>query len=400
MASSDHTPQPESSLWLSIIGIGEDGLQGLGAVARAALDRAEIVFGAPRHLALAQIDDRGQAWPVPFDLAPMLAQRGKRVAVLASGDPFWHGAGGSLTRHIEPQEWQCFPAPSCFGLAASRLGWRLEDTINKAMHAQDFEAISGDLAQGVRLLVTLREGNSAAELADWLAAQGWGASRFVALQALGGPKEALFDMTAEGFDAAPEAPLMAAIECRGDQGLPACCGLPEDSFSHDGQITKSPIRALTLAALAPRRGEVLWDLGAGSGSVSVEWCRAGGLAHAVELRADRCINIAENTRRFGLKNRLTQHQGASLDMLPVLPRPDAVFVGGGFDQALFQALQHTAPAARLVVNAVMIETQSLLAKLHQTHGGELMKFDIARAAPLGRGHSWSAARSIVQWVFA
>ncbi len=392
-----HEAAPEASPWLAIVGIGEDGLAGLSPAARAALDGAELVFGGPRHLALAQVGMRGKAWPQPFDLAPLLALRGRRVAVLASGDPFWFGVGGSLSRHLAPAEWRAFPGASCFSLACARLGWRIEDVACRGLHAAPFEVLAADLAPGARLLVTLRDGAAVAALAEWLAVEGWGASTLTAMQALGGPDEAVATAPAHAFAAAMRAPVLAAITCKGGEALPLAPGLPEAAFAHDGQITKARVRALTLAALAPQRGDMLWDLGAGSGSVSVEWCRLGGRAVAVETRPDRCANIAENARRFGLGARLAVRQGDSLAQLPTLPAPDAIFVGGGFDAALFTALRRAAPQARLVVNAVTLTTQALLTELHARHGGALWRIDLAQAAPLGPGHGWQAARSVMQW---
>lgn len=381
--------------WLTIIGLGEDGLPGLPDTSRAALAEAEVIFGGPRHLALAEAGGRGQPWPVPFDIAPVLALRGTRVAVLVSGDPFWFGAGSSLAAALDPGEWRAVPVAGVFSLAAAQLGWRLEETICLGLHAAPFERLVPHLAPKTRLICTLRDGPAAAALAGWLAAQGWGDSRLWVMEALSGPRArirqgraadiALVDVTA---------PVALAIEPAGRAGLPRSPGLPEALFAHDGQITKSPIRALTLAALAPRAGEVLWDLGAGSGSVSVEWALAGGMACAVERRADRLGNIRANIGSFGLTHRIALHEGASAEVLPRLPRPDAIFVGGGFDEALFARLPKE---ARLVVNAVTLETEALLTRLHAGHGGALMRFDIARAEPLGPMRGWRSLRPVVQW---
>lgn len=381
--------------WLSIIGLGEDGLPGLSDASRQALADAEVIFGGPRHLDLVAAGARGRAWPVPFDLAPVLALRGRRVAVLASGDPFWFGAGGSLSSALAPDEWRTFPVAGVFSLAAARLGWRLEKTICLGLHAAPFARLVPHLAPGARLICTLRDGAAVRALADWLAAQGWGASRVTVLEALGGPRERRREARAValGFDDIA-APVAVAIEPAGGIALPRSPGLPEDRFAHDGQITKSPIRALTLAALAPRQGARLWDLGAGSGSISVEWALAGGQAEAVERHEGRLANIRANVAAFGLEHRIAVHAGASRDLLPALPAPDAVFVGGGFDQALFDALPRT---ARLVVNAVTLETEALLTALQARHGGDLIRIDIARAEPLGGLRGWQPTRPVVQW---
>ena len=382
--------------------MGEDGLDGLTSASRAALDAAEIVFGGPRLLALTAVDNRGHAWPVPFSLAPVLAERGRRVAVLASGDPFWHGAGGSLMAHLPAGEWVSYPVPSCFSLAANRLGWRLEEVQSLGLHAAPFERLVPVLARGRRLICTLRDGDAAAELAGWLVAQGFGASQLWVLEALGGPRERLRQTQAQGFALQGiTAPVAIAIAVEGAAGLPRSPGLPDDAFVHDGQITKAPVRALTLSALAPRPGERLWDLGAGSGSVAVEWCLAGGLATAVEQRPDRAGNIRDNAARFGLAHRLAVVEGAALSAIADLPPPDAVFIGGGAEAALLQAVWQAMPkGARLVVNAVTLETEALLADWHGEKGGNLLRIDLARATPLGRMRGWTASRPVVQWSVA
>ncbi|GAB1363857.1 bifunctional cobalt-precorrin-7 (C(5))-methyltransferase/cobalt-precorrin-6B (C(15))-methyltransferase [Rhodobacter sp.] len=387
-------PRPPDP-WLTIIGIGEDGLTGLPDASRAALAAAAVIFGGPRHLALAGAGDRGRAWPVPFDIAPVLAVRDSKVVVLASGDPFWFGAGSLLAEALTPGEWRAIPVAGSFSLAAARLGWRIEDTACLGLHAAPFERLVPHLHPGQRLLCTLRDGPAVAGLAGWLVARGRGESRLTVLESLGGPQERIRSFAAA--DPVPQdiaAPVLAAIEPAGAPGLPRSPGLPETAFAHDGQITKSPVRALTLAALAPRPGEVLWDLGAGSGSVSVEWALAGGRAVAVECRAERLANIRANADRFGLSHRLEVRQGRSADVVADLPRPDAIFVGGGFDAALFARLPRS---ARLVVNAVTLETEALVIALHALHGGDLLRIDLARAAPLGGLHGWQPSRPVVQW---
>lgn len=388
-----------SDPWLSIIGLGEDGLSGLSPASRAALDGAEIVFGGPRHLRLAQAGQRGRAWPVPFDLAPVLACRGRRVAVLASGDPFWHGAGGSLAAQLSPGEWRAFPAPSSFSLAAARLGWRIEDTACLGLHAAPFERLLPVLRPGARAIVLLRDGAAPAALAAWLAARGWGASTLWVMEALGGPRERIRQATAAGFDLhGTRPPVAVALQAAGGVARAAGPGLPDDAFRHDGQITRAPVRALTLAALAPRPGALLWDLGAGSGSVAVEWALAGGRAVAVERRGDRIGNISANIAGFGLAETVAALHSDSIAALPGLPDPDAVFVGGGLTEALAAALwARIPPGTRLVANAVTLETEALLAGLHAGHGGTMLRIELAEAAPLGGFRGWQPARPVVQW---
>ncbi|RFU11720.1 precorrin-6y C5,15-methyltransferase (decarboxylating) subunit CbiE [Rhodobacteraceae bacterium W635] len=393
---------PRADPWLTLIGLGEDGLNGLPPASRAALDAAEIVFGGPRHLDLARVGDRGRAWPVPFSVAPVLAWRGRKVVVLASGDPFWHGAGGTLARHLLPGEWHCLPAPSCFALAAARLGWRLEDVLCLGLHAVPFDRLRPILHEGARVLCTLRDGAAAGELAAWLTAHGFGASRLTVCEALGGPRERLRNMRADA-DGLGEvaAPALAAIEARGAPGLPRATGLPDDVFQSDGQITKRPVRALTLSALAPRPGQHLWDIGAGSGSVSVEFCLAapGATATALEARADRAANIRANAARFGLDHRIFTVEGRAPEALDDLPAPDAVFVGGGATEALLATLwDRLSPGTRLVMNAVTLETEALLIRWHGLHGGHLLRAELSEAGPLGTMHGWHPARPVTQWV--
>ncbi|MBD3764591.1 MAG: precorrin-6y C5,15-methyltransferase (decarboxylating) subunit CbiE [Rhodobacterales bacterium] len=387
-----------SEPWLAIIGLGEDGPAGLSEASRAALARAEVVFGAPRHLALVGAGARGQAWPVPFDLGPLLARRGERVAMLVSGDPFWFGAGGSVAAQLSPGDWVAHPVAGTFSLLAARLGWRLEEVVCLGLHAAPFSRLRPVLARGVRAICTLRDARAVAELAGWLDAHGFGAARVTVAEALGGPRERL----RAGCDwpdiAAPVAVAIDGADLPKGAGLPRSAGLADDLFAHDGQITKAPVRAVTLSALSPRPDAMLWDIGAGSGSVSVEWCLAGGRAVCLEARADRAANIAANAEAFGLSHRMAVRQGRALDLLADLPPPDAVFVGGGGEAALHDALWRLLPAGtRLVANGVTLEAESLLADLHARHGGTLLRIDLAEAGHLGRFRDWQASRPVVQW---
>ncbi|SIQ54314.1 precorrin-6Y C5,15-methyltransferase (decarboxylating) [Paracoccus thiocyanatus] len=383
--------------WLSIIGLGEDGPAGLPPASRDALDRAEIVFGGPRHLALAGIaGPRGREWPVPFDLAPLLALRGQGVAALVSGDPFWHGAGGSIAAVLDPGEWRAFPAPGTFSLAAARLGWRLEKVACLGLHAAPLARLRPVMARGARAICLLRDAAAPGQLAEWLVAQGLGLTRMVVMEALGGPRERIRQARAQGFAldcAAPVAVALDGADLPPGAGLPRGFGLPDDSFAHDGQITRRSVRAMTLAALGPRGGEMLWDIGGGSGSISVEWCLNGGRAVTLEPRADRIANIAANIEAFGLAGRMRAVHGDAPDFLHDLPPPDAIFVGGGASATLIDAL----PPARLVVNAVTLETEALLIALHAARGGSLTRIALEEAAPLGRMRGWTPARSVTQW---
>ena len=391
--------EPCSSPWLTIIGIGEDGLAGLSEASRNALDRAETVFGGERHLRLASIDGRGKPWPVPFDASCVLARRGRPTAVLASGDPFWHGAGGTIASQLSPDEWIAHSSPSTFSLAASRLGWQLESTACIGLHAAPFERLVPLLARGVRIICLVRDGKAASDLATWLTARGFGPSRLWTLCALGGPREQISESNADTYASdAAAGPISIAIEANGAPGLPRAFGLADDLFKHDGQITKRPVRALALSALAPRQGERLWDIGAGSGSISVEWALAGGTAIAIEAREDRAANIRLNAEAFGLAHKIDVIAASAPAVLASLEKPDVVFVGGGLDAVMFEAIWQLVPVGtRIVAHSVTLETEALLADLQRKHGGDLMRIEISHAAPLGGFRSWEASRPVVQW---
>jgi precorrin-6B C5,15-methyltransferase / cobalt-precorrin-6B C5,C15-methyltransferase len=396
---ADPLLKPLASPWLTIIGIGEDGLAGLSDASRKALANAETVFGGERHLALAGISDRGQPWPVPFDASGVLGCRGRLTVVLASGDPFWHGVGSSLAEKLGDGEWIAHPAPSTFAMVAARLGWRLETVSCLGLHAAAFETLLPRLARGDRLICLVRDGRAAADLAGWLTARGWGASRLWTCVALGGPRERIDSHRADAYVAGPATKLVTvALQAEGGDGLPRSSGLSDDLFAHDGQITKRPIRALALSALAPRGGERLWDIGAGSGSISVEWALCGGAADAIEAREDRAANIRANAASFGLADRIGVTLGRAPAVLAGLALPQAVFFGGGLDGAMVDAVCALVPTrTRLVAHAVTLETEAVLSELQRRHGGELMRVEIAHAAPLGTFRSWEAVRPVVQW---
>lgn len=380
--------------WLTLIGLGEDGPDGLSPASHAALARAEVILGGARHLALVAAGDRGEAWPIPFDPTAVLAHRGRRVVVLASGDPFWFGAGGSLMAHLAAGEWVSHPAPSTFSLAANRLGWRLETVHCLGLHAAPFARLRPVLGRGVRAICTVRDGAAVAELAAWLAANGHPGARLVVLERLGGPLERI----TAGVPDDIAAPVAVAIEAT-DPGLPRASGLPDELFAHDGQITKRAVRALTLSALAPRAGERLWDIGAGSGSVGIEWLLAGGQAvEALEADPVRAARARGNVEAFGLSHRHRLHEARAPEGLDALPPPDAIFIGGGASGAVLERLWEIMPkGARLVINAVTIETEALVLDWSARHGGSLLKIDLSEPVAIGRKRGWKAALPILQW---
>ena len=373
-------------------------MAGLSDASREVLAQTEIIFGSPRHLALVAAGDRGRAWPVPFSVAPVLAHKGQNVTVLASGDPFWFGAGSSLTAHLERGEWQAFPAPSTFQLAAAHLGWPIEEITCHGLHAAPFARLRPLLTKGVRAICLLRDGDAPQAFAAWLTAQAFAADLTV-LECLGGPNQRIRQTTTDAFALTDiRAPVAVAVKITAGDGLSRASGLDDALFVNDGQMTKRPVRALTLSALAPRAGQLLWDIGAGSGSISVEWCLAGGRALAFELRPGRAQNIRANAANFGVDHRLSCIEGLASENLSSHPLPDAVFIGGGGDAALYDQLWQILPTGiRIVANGVTLETESLLAQQHTLRGGTLLRIDLAQSAPLGRMRGWDAARPVVQW---
>jgi precorrin-6B C5,15-methyltransferase / cobalt-precorrin-6B C5,C15-methyltransferase len=393
--------------WLSIVGIGEDGIDGLAPAARAIIADAEFVFGGKRHLALAGALVRGVArpWPSPFSVDEVLAQRGRQVCVLASGDPFWHGVGAALACHVAVEETVTLPAPSAFSLAAARLGWSMQETKLLSLHARAVDLLRPHLQPGARVLTLTSDGSAAAAIARLLTETGFGGSRLTVLEALGGPRERIRTREARAFDLGEVDPLNTlAIEVVAEPGariLPRAAGLPDELFEHDGQITKREIRAVTLSSLAPRRGELLWDIGAGAGSITIEWLLADPSmqAVAIEARADRVARIYRNAAAFGVSPAV--REGRAPDRLPRLVTPDAVFIGGGAADpgVLDTAIAALRSGGRLVVNAVTLETEALLIARHAAAGGELTRLSVARAKPLGTTVAWQPALPITQWVW-
>jgi precorrin-6Y C5,15-methyltransferase (decarboxylating) len=395
--------------WLSIVGIGEDGVDGLTPVARGLIAAAEIVFGGERHLALAAPLIRGatRPWPSPFErgVEEVLARRGRAVCVLASGDPFLHGVGSVLMRHVDPGETVAVPAPSAFSLAAARLGWALPDAATVSLHSKALDLVRPHLQPGARVFALTSDGDGPAALARLLAETGFGGSRLTVLEALGGPRERVRRARADTFALAAVDPLnIVAIEVAAGPNariLARAPGLPDGLFEHDGQITKREVRAVTLSALAPRRGELLWDIGAGSGSVAIEWMLADPSlrAIAVEARAERAARIRRNAAAFGVPG-LEVVEGMAPAAFTSLPRPQAIFVGGGTNVAILDAAAGALlSGGRLVVNAVTLETEALLVARHAAHGGKLIRIAIDRADTLGGMQTWRPALPVTQWTW-
>lgn len=393
----------EGAPWLTIIGLGEDGPDGLTGASRAALEAAEIIMGPPRHLSLLP-DLPGQRvdWPVPFadGLELLAGYAGRRVVVLASGDPFWFGAGSVIARRFSRAEWCALPGPSVFSLAAARLGWPLDQVLCLGHHAAPLTRLRSHLARGVRMIVTLRDGAAVAELGRYLTGLGFGASTLWVMEALGGPREAVTETQADTLTGAFSHPVAVALQIDGDgAALPRASGLADGFFDSDGVMTKRPVRALTLSALAPKPHEMLWDIGGGSGSVGIEWLLSHPTTEAItiEPRADRIGLIKANAIALGV-DRLRVIEGRAPEALADLPTPDAVFIGGGLSAALLDWLYGQLLAGtRLVANAVTLESEALLIAGHRTRGGTLLRIDLSEAAALGPRTGWKAAYPVVQW---
>ena len=398
---------PNKTPWLSIVGIGEDGRDGLSPAATRLIAQARLVVGGTRHLALAApLEAETMAWPSPLhDAIPkILARRGEPVCVLASGDPFFHGVAPLLFAAVPADEFICLPSPSSLSLAASRLGWALQDVRLVSLHGRELALVIPHLQPRAKLLCLTWDETTPGKLAALLTARGLGGSQLTVLEALGGPRERVRGWSAQGFAADDIDPLnVVAIEVkagRDAQLLPIAPGLPDDLFAHDGQITKREIRALVLSALRPFRGGHLWDVGAGSGSVAIEWALLdpSNRVTAIEMRPERAARIAHNAAALGVPGIAIVEKRAPEAFAGLAP-PDAIFIGGGgTDAALIsRALDALPSGGRLVVNAVTVETQAHLADLHQAHGGELVTISIAHAEPVGRFRGWRPAMPIMQW---
>lgn len=413
MAEAASTPLPQGATpgrWLTIVGIGEGGVHDLSPRARTAIRTADRVFGGDRHLTLARDLILGEAtpWPSPFDpeMAAVCASRRQQVCVLASGDPFLFGVGATIARHIDPAEMEVLPAPSAFSLAAARLGWPLGEIETISLHGRARDRLRPLLQPGARILALTSDADDPGHIAALLTEAGFGPSAVTLLEALGGPRERLRAFPADTFAPGHVDPLnLLAIEVMAGADariIPLSNGRPDDLFDHDGQITKCEIRAATLAMLAPRRGELLWDIGAGSGSIGIEWMLAHPAmrAIAVEPREDRLARIARNAAIMGTPG-LAIVKGRAPDALQDLPTPDAIFIGGGATApgTTDAAIGALPPGGRLVINAVTLETEKLLLDLHGRLGGSLTRIAVSRAEPVGGMMGWRSALPVTIWAW-
>ena len=394
-----------SDPWLHIVGIGEDGMDGLVPATRAVVEAAEVIIGGERHHTLAEnLTAERMAWPHPFDalIDAIEGLRGRRVVVLATGDPLWFSVGAKIGRSIDPAEITYHPQLSAFQLAAARMGWSLPDVETLTVHGRPVEQMIAFIQPDVRLLVLTTGAETPAQIARFLTERGFGGSRMTVLAAMGGKDELRFDGVAATWDHVVPAFNTLAVECVAAPDaalLPRVPGLADELFQSDGTMTKQEVRAATVAKLMPMRGALLWDIGCGCGSVAIEWMRAARYARAVgiEPRADRRAMAAANALALGVP-KLELIDGAVPVALDGLEPPDAIFIGGGLSRQTFEAAWAALrPLGRLVANAVTLESEAELIALHKLYGGDVVKLSVHRAEPVGRLTGWRPLMPVTQW---
>ncbi len=398
-----------SAPWLYVIGIGEDGITGLNPAARALLDAGDVFAGGERHLAMlgATHTDK-RPWPTPledqFDELAAEGAKGRKVVVLATGNPMWYGVGVKLSRRFAAAEMVVVPSASAFDMACARMAWALAETACLTVHGRPVEMINGHILPAARLIILCRDGKSPREIAGMLVKAGFGQSPMTALSQLGGPDEDRVEASAENWPDTPTHDFVTvAVACLAgpDARMYARVpGLPDSAFRHDGQMTKREVRAMTLAALAPRPGETLWDIGAGCGSIAIEWLRSAPHCQAVAIESDpaRAALITENAAALGTPL-LKLVIGRAPEALADLRSPDVVFVGGGLsNDGVFEAAwQALGPHGRLVANTVTTQGEARLLALQSQYGGDLRRISISRAEQKGRFSNWCSLAPVTQW---
>lgn len=393
---------------ISVVGIGADGWAGLSDEARDAVLGADMVVGSARQLALMPGSvARRREWPSP--IAPLVDDLvagtvARRPCVLASGDPMLHGIGTTLARRIGRDGLRVFPQVSAFSLACARLAWDGAAVELVSLVARPVETVVARLAPGRRLVVYVDGRSGAAKLAATLCAHGYDHSRFVVLEQLGGEHERVTETTAAAWGGREAAGIhCVAVDCDPDV-LPLAAGsapgLPDAAYATDGQLTKWVVRAATLAALRPLPHQLLWDIGAGSGSIGIEWLRAEPSADAiaVEPRADRAERVARNARALGVP-RLRVVEASAPGCLAGLEQPNAIFIGGGLtrDGVIDASWSALAPGGRLVANAVTLESAAAVQDAQTRLGGSLTRIGIEHAEPIGGFTAWRPQLAVTQW---
>ncbi|NES96631.1 MAG: precorrin-6y C5,15-methyltransferase (decarboxylating) subunit CbiE [Desertifilum sp. SIO1I2] len=395
--------------WLSIVGIGEDGLEGVSPVGRSLLDRASAIAGGERHLALLPSDDRREKllWtsPIADSVQQIIQRRGQSVCVLASGDPMCYGIGATLLRQIPLAEMTIVPAPSAFSLACARLGWSLTDVETLSLCGRDPALLNAVLYPGARILILSADRTTPAAVAQRLTQQGYGDSQIAVLERMGGPHERVTAGTASTWTSPDLADLntiaLTLSPTPSTLHSPHTPGLPDTAYHHDGQLTKREVRAVTLSALAPLPGQLLWDVGAGCGSIAIEWMRSDRRcgAIAIEQHPNRLQYLANNAQALGVPH-LKIVPGVAPDALKDLPEPDAIFIGGGLTtpNLLETCWRSLRSGGHLVANAVTVESEQMLFQWQGKLGGNLTRIAIQRAEPIGKFLGWKAMAPVTQWV--
>jgi len=396
---------PDRAPWLHIVGIGEDGMDGLAPATRTIVKTADVIIGGERHhrLSINPTADR-IAWPSPFDamIDTLTALKDRRVVVLVTGDPLWFSVGARIGQSLPADQIVYHPQLSAFQLASARMGWSLADVETLTVHGRPVEQMIGSIQPDQKLIVLTTGAETPAQIAAFLTARGFGGSKMTVLAAMGGPHEERFEGLATDWSHGVPAFNTLCIDCiaAADAALlPRVPGLADDLFRSDGTMTKREIRAATLAKLMPMRGALLWDIGTGSGSVAIEWMRAARDARAIgiEPRADRRALAAENALALGAP-RLELIDGEVPQALVDLPAPDAVFIGGGLSPETFAAVWAAVrPLGRIVANAVTLESEAQLIALHRFHGGDLVRLQTHRADRVGNFSGWRPSMPVVQW---
>jgi precorrin-6Y C5,15-methyltransferase (decarboxylating) len=391
---------------IEVVGLTARGWSDLPERLRARIHHAEVLIGSPRHLDLIPPVPGQQRipWPSPLrDGLPMLLNdvSGRRVVALASGDPLLAGIGTTLVELVGAETVRIHPAVSSVALARARMGWADESTRVLRLRGGDLDELRRWLFPGHRMIILSRDAASPAEVARLLTDAGYGDSSVTVLGDLDTEIESRVEALARDWSDEAPALNVICVACVGSSGAAASLapGLPDEVFDHDGQLTKRDLRASALARLMPRPGELLWDVGAGAGSIAIEWVRSGYecRAIAVEHNLDRVKRIRGNAEALGVPGLAVLHREAP-GALASLPQPDAVFVGGGGTaQTIEQAWSALRPGGRLVVHAVTQETETIVVKCWKRLGGELTRLSVEHLEPIGRYHGWRPARAVVQW---
>jgi precorrin-6Y C5,15-methyltransferase (decarboxylating) len=397
------------TIWLNVIGVGEDGLEALPRALQALIERAELIVGGERHLAMAthaRAEKKSWTSPLSLTIDDIWSRRGRPVVVLATGDPMHFGIGVSLAKRVPADEMAVYPHISAFSLAAARMRWPLADTECLTIHGRPLDLLAGAVAPGRKLLLLSHDGTSPAEVARRLGELGYGSSELTVLEHMGGQRERIYAGRADAWAHPRAADLNTlAVLCRATdsaRALSLSSGLPDEAFQHDGQLTKCEIRAATLSALRPLPGQLLWDVGAGSGSIAIEWLRIHHSLSAIAIESDeaRQALIEANAANLGMPH-LKLVKGTAPQAYDGLADPDAIFIGGGLGDAgvVEGAWDRLKSGGRLVANAVTAEGEAQLFAWHGKLGGEMTRISVARLSPVGDLHGWRPLMPVTQyWV--